>query len=216
MKISAIRLSCIEIIFLVCSLVSRNCFCQSLQDIIDSPVINSSSSSTSDKGDDAHSTWFHNKQSLASLFTSRGKGGALLLEWLGEISLPDVKLIKKDFQKNTEFVGFTTTYNVAGSIIDLEVLVPHPKSIDLVQAKLISKFSNLEPPDLKIESLEKINIRHYTGVFYEHKSSQCSLLIKLPEGCVLNFSSTKCSDKKAIVRLGELLFLDRLSTKLSH
>lgn len=186
-----------------------------LDDLLSSPELKQTinkSNSNNRKFDDK---WFKTRDNLASLFKPESKGGLILLEWIGEILSSEFALKTKKATSQDEFVALELTYLSPQKIeSQVEILVAHPRFRSFIEMKLVKRFATLEPPTLPVNSLEKMEIRNQIGILYEHRDGRCSLLFKLPNQNIVNLSTKSCENSRDIIRLSELLNLERLKTKL--
>ena len=104
-------------------------------------------------------------------------------------------------------------HSPTGARVAAMVLVPHPRYVDQAKDGLLESFSDPDPPRLRVDSSEAVKIGSLPATLYHQKKNQCSILLKLPKGAVINFSG-ECSNVKAMIKLGELLTVDYLKKKL--
>ena len=188
----------------------------SLDDILSSPLLNQNphAQNKNDPGSE-HFDWFEDKHNLEKVFNSTQKGALFLLDWLGEISLPDISLKSKVVTKKNEFVIVDAVYMINNKVkIDMAVLVPHPKHIELVKSNLVPRFAEIQPPKLPVLAIEKMELRKNECFLYHRKDHSCSILFPLPGNAFLNLATASCDNDRDLVRIAELLSVDRLKQKL--
>lgn len=160
-------------------------------------------------------SWLDPKTNLAKIFAEQGKGALYIVEWLGDLTDREFKLIDKFQKRQREYVSLKVNYDSkTRTRIVMTVLVPHPKFIDLISSGLLDEFHDQEPPGLSVVATEKMTLKNQEAQYYQHKNGGCSLLFKLPKNATLRVSDEKCLDNREIVKLAELLGLERLKQKL--
>ena len=107
--------------------------------------------------------------------------------------------------------------------INLQVLVPHPRYIELSDNNLVLDIAKLEPPKLKIKYAEPFEINNQTGKFYHLVDivtsqrlikGECHSLIKFDKGARINFIFN-CDDLEDVKSIISTLTFDRLKEKLN-
>jgi hypothetical protein len=201
--------------FLFFILISAStAFPDSLSDILDSLGRKDLGKKTPQPADTSD-TWFEKDSNLSKLFAQDPSSLDLIRQWLGDLTDKEYTFANEEKIKKAEYVSVSAIYNsTKGSNVILTVLVPHPKSIELINNGLIADFRSQEPPGLSITAEEKMVLKNITATFYQHKGSGCSLLYKLPKSATLNIKDPSCADARNIINFAELLNIDRLKKKL--
>ncbi len=163
----------------------------------------------------AKDSWVDPNSNLAKIFAGEGRGVYNVLDWLGDLTDKEFKLSNKSYKKHNEYVALKVNYLTANkNVILLNVLILHPKFTSLLGTGLLQEFHDQEPPGLSVEISEKMNFKNSEATYHHHRNGGCSLLFKLPKNSTLNIIDKKCTDNKDIIRLAELLDIDRLQQKL--
>ena len=187
---------------------------QELENILKS--LESGNYNPGQKHDEAlNDPWLTKGTNLAKIFSTDGNGMSNILEWLGDLTSKEFKLTNKTFKNFKEYNSLKLDYlSEKNENVEIVILVPHPKYVDLIKTGLLDDFYKQEPPGMPVVATEKMLIKANTAYFYQRKEGGCSLLFKLPKSSTLNLVDNSCHDNHTVVKLAELLNLERLSKKL--
>lgn len=135
--------------------------------------------------------------------------------WVGQAP-PSFAIKSFDARRYREYVRLVHHYSSdVGKDFYLYVMVPYPKFSAMVKYGLVDDFSNLEPPKLRVKSVQSVRVNGLPGDLYHREDNSCSLLIHLVKGAVANFYTPSCDDLKDMVSLAGMVNLLGLNEKLS-
>ncbi|MCO6431788.1 MAG: hypothetical protein J5J00_13095 [Deltaproteobacteria bacterium] len=188
---------------------------ESLEELMQSPVLMYPDTADGDTNRLDDAKWFEGRPNLFKIFRSGEKPALLLLDWLGEVVSIDFSLSSKDVGRDQKIASLHLIYEAPEeSRIRVDLLIPHPLHQEQVKLGLVTAFAKLEPPTLQVNSFERMVIRGNEAFLYEHKDGACSLLFKLTMEGRLNFFTDKCEHSAHLVNLAEQSDISRLKHKL--
>lgn len=219
--VSIVTVSIITIAGLALYLSPGHAYADSLTDVLESPEMQKFEQARPtgpNAGKDER--WFERDSNFAGLFADLDRGPKSLDEWLGDLSTlaaQGFSFTQKSSGHSPEFLWSERAVSAPGqqAPIIITVLVPHPRYLSMIEMKLMPRFNELEPPSLKISSVETLRFRNSEGNLYHHRNGGCSILFRLPRGGVLNIGTKICSDNSALAKIAGELNIDRLKQKLS-
>lgn len=137
------------------------------------------------------------------------------LKWLGDGS-DNFKIGKTRIDRQVEFIHATRVFRpISAKEILVNLMIPYPTYLSMVQYGLIKDFKELDPEPHDIETTETLDIKGYPGKLYYLKDARCRLNFKLAKETVLSLSSNTCHNSKEMVDLAEHLDIKRLEQKLN-
>ncbi len=114
-----------------------------------------------------------------------------------------------------EYVEAERVYSAANvADVRVRILVPHPKYASMLPFGLVHAFAELEPPMLRFENQEQIEVRGRKATLYTLKNGSCSLIFKITKGALVQLAQNECRSLKDLVSLAETLDIARLERKL--
>lgn len=96
----------------------------------------------------------------------------------------------------------------------LTIMAPVPKFHMNFEANLIPEISVLRPPELKVESIEPVDINGIPAKLFYKKNGACSLFLTITKNVVVNIDGESCSDVRQLIDFGRVLDIKRLQEKL--
>lgn len=135
--------------------------------------------------------------------------------WLGETpaSFTLKSLDARRLREYMRLMHYYTSHD--GKDFYLTIMIPYPKFSAMVKYGLVEDFAGLEPPKLRVKSVQSVRVNELPGDLYHREDNSCSLLIRLVKGGVANFYTPHCEDLKDLVSLAGLVNLLGLNEKLS-
>lgn len=96
----------------------------------------------------------------------------------------------------------------------LTILAPVPKFHMNFEANLIPEISVLRPPELKVESIEPVDINGNPAKLFYKKDGACSLFMTITKNVVVNIDGESCSNVRELINFARALDIKRLQEKL--
>lgn len=148
------------------------------------------------------------------LLLESGKGSELS-EWI-KPSKTSFKKISGEVKRNRQFLMVNHVYETkSGAKLILNVFVPNPQYLSMVQYGLINEFSDIVPPKLPVLSSESITVHGLPGELYHQREGGCSIVLRLIKETYVQFVTQSCKDIADLARLGEELDLQNLNNRLN-
>jgi hypothetical protein len=197
-------------------------YSETLEDLLNSPVLQGMEQDNKVGSVKANRDKFLDENTnYGSLFLKRDP--LMLLDWLNHKD-PNFRVIKEYVSQSEELAFAIREYESKEKRpIKLQVLVPHPRYIELSENNLVLDIAKLEPPKLKIKYAEPFQINNQTGKFYhlvdtvtelQFIKGECHSLIKFDKGTRINIISN-CNDLEDVKSIISTLTFDRLKEKLN-
>lgn len=160
--------------------------------------------------------WFDANSNYGRIFMDT-RGPQLMLTWLG--------LLSADFQLADSNSRVTRPVAIANAIyksnrseappINMQILVPHPRSMSSRKLNLISEFSELQNTITRSEHHEGITIAGFPAqLAIDPEKEECRLLIELPRLSIMYLQVAKCEDGKKLVSFCDAIDIFHLAEKL--
>ena len=161
--------------------------------------------------------WQQDQLNLSQIFSGR-KGARLPLIWLGEAGEGYVTGTVSP-QASAQHVRadrvIARTMVRGGEEFILTVLVPHPKSVDMAELRVIQDFKRALPRADEVAVLRPLTFKGLEGMLYNRSGgANCSISLKLPRSAVLNLYGA-CRTEPLMWEILERVNLQRLLDKIS-
>ena len=160
--------------------------------------------------------WVDNRSEFSTLFDDQ-HSSLKLLSWLSPNTVAYSKFLE-DADKKPQFARVRAKYAAKDddSVINLTVLVPHPRFAQQAAENLIKAFSAIRIAPADTTKNEIVKVRSLDARAIHTKSEQCLLSVELSKGTLLQLSSQKCKDEKRLIDFARTLDLGRTNKKLSR
>jgi hypothetical protein len=161
--------------------------------------------------------WQQDQLNLSQIFSGR-KGARLPLIWLGEVGEGYVSGAISP-QASAQHVRadrvVSRTSVRGGEEFILTVLVPHPKSVDMADLRVIQDFKRALPKADEVEMLRPLTFKGLEGMLYNRSGGgHCYISLKLPRSAVLNLYGA-CRMEPLMLEILNKVNLQRLLDKIS-
>jgi hypothetical protein len=149
---------------------------------------------------------------LARIFT---QGAKVMVDWV-EAYTPGFTRKDTDAWAGREFAWAWKKFQggADNSIFTVTVVLPHPRYLKNLDIGLMPELTKFEPPALKVESSEPIDIKGSPGTLYFRRDGTCSILMKITKRAIVNVEGPSCRRVDEIIKLTEMLDIRRLQEKL--
>lgn len=154
-----------------------------------------------------------------SLFAKGRDGGKKLIEWLGNSSTRFRRSGAKG-KNSAQFITGETEFHIVGAekraSVPLMVLLPKPKAYISQSYLILADFAELQPPKLKIDNSQEVSGIFGNGKLYFHKGGDCSLVIPLSKGGLLNMGPVNCELNEKMTELANAIDVARVNRKINE
>lgn len=183
-----------------------------LQDLLDSRVLTKFETDARAKDPERRSPkWLPRNTNWAKMFYT-SYGARIIHHWL-DVGNPEYKVTHKFAMIHPQYARSIRKYRVLNKEVQVEVLVPHPRYLEMADFNLVKAFGEMEPPKLEVEYSEDLIIKNLDAKLHYKPDSQCSILIKLNRASRINFSAP-CDDLQEMTDLAEDMSYSRFQHKL--
>ena len=97
----------------------------------------------------------------------------------------------------------------------VNVLIPHPAYISMVQFNLLKEFTNYLPAPMLVDSTETMDLRGYPGTLYRLKDGKCSVVVRMAKETMVVGLVPSCDNSRELTEVMRALDLKRLDAKIS-
>jgi hypothetical protein len=206
------------VVFFSLQVVLNSTSAETLDDIADSPVFKEMTKrgQTDVIRTDKYNKHLPKNKEYSKLFIET-KGPSLINLWLG-IENPPFTIVREDSGLNIEpeLLHSRIVYrNSGGKKIHVDIMIPNPNYISLVDFGLVPLMAQFEPPALKFNKRENTEVAGFKGELFSSPNDKCSYLFKLSKASLINVSSY-CTLKEDMEEIITNLNIQRLDTKLNR
>lgn len=159
--------------------------------------------------------WINPDSSFGKLFV-RSSHAQDVIDWL--TSNIDPYKVKRAFgAKGKVFASAEAKLRMKNEpAIWLNVLVPHPKYVEMMRYGLIPDFNELTPPSTQTAFSDQIDIQQHQAHLYKMKSGQCRLIIDAARYSKIALRQRECDNLLQLVDLAKRLDFIRYRRKLGE
>lgn len=163
------------------------------------------------------------RRQLAKYVDTSTPYGRLVVEEGRKTELPEwllptpakFKINSTEMKRSREFMEFTQVYKKKEEEYFVKLFVPYPAAIEAVSLKLVRQFTELEPPQLRVEFSEDVMIREVPGRLFLRPDG-ASILLRLPKSSLLSLYTKKREHATEMTEFARTLPVDRVKRLLEE
>jgi len=157
--------------------------------------------------------WLDKNSNLYKVFVAKG-GGEHLLDWAG-YTFEGFSNGKASSDRKVEYVyAKRDFFDPNGTMVRMEILVPHPRSRMLSDFSLIEPFSSRRSKPSRVTPLETFTVEMQAAELFQTPKRTCMITLELPQGSLLSLSTNNCENKDLLKKMLEQVDVSRILVKL--
>lgn len=158
--------------------------------------------------------WLPTDSEYSSLFGSQ-RAVMQLIEWVAPYVQGYTKF-EVDAEKTPEYVRASAKYAARDDqdLFNVVILVPHPRNIRSASLNLLESFKKAREVPAELASSQTYKVRGLDAIVHRDKADQCSLVMELKRGALINITTKQCKEEKRLLDFARSLDITRLNRKL--